>query len=160
MNLLDIKVQSDLERCVEGYISQKDHSSPETPNILRGGIVVMLFSWLESRTSTKCDWKKLHDPKQHKPFKWWGWDELINFHKIRHCFAHDENGKLLTKYQKAIADFQKLITDGKVTRKAFRAGKFVPVQPYYKIQNNRIILNDQAIHKCLSITGRFYLAIP
>ena len=160
MILVDIKVQRDLQRCVEGYISKKDHSSPETPNILRGGIIVMLFSWLESRTATKCDWSKLHDPSQQKPFPWWGWDELINFHKIRHCFAHDENGKLLTTYQKNIVDFQKLITDGKVTRKESRTSKNVTVQPYYEIQSNRIILNDQAIQKCLSITGHFYMAIP
>ena len=67
--------------------------------------------------------------------KWDGWEELGNFFRLRHCFAH-EIGRVTNKQRKDIISFlnklngQKVLYDGKI------------VEPYFDIDNDEIIMLD------------------
>ena len=43
--------------------------------------------------------------------RWYGWEEFVNFHRIRHCFAH-KNGLLLKGHTSHITSFQKKLKQG------------------------------------------------
>jgi hypothetical protein len=108
-----------------------------------------MFAWVEDNTST--DWAALHDVAQPRPFSWISWDEFVNMHKIRHCFAHRMDGSMLPNYEADIVAFCQALSQQKVQKQ--RVGGAVEiVRPYYCVDGNKITLLEGAAQRCMEIT--------
>ena len=64
---------------------------------------------------------------------WCGWQELGNFYRLRHCFAH-EFGRLTDKQRPHVLKFLHALESGEV-----KDGKGV-IEPYFKVENDEIIM--------------------
>ena len=72
--------------------------------------------------------------------KWQGWEELGNFFRLRHCFAH-ELGRVTDRQRVGVTAFLKKLQSGNVIWNARWQGQEV-VQPYYEITNDEIIMKE------------------
>lgn len=66
---------------------------------------------------------------------WDGWEELGNFFRLRHCFAH-ELGKVTDRQRPHVTSFLKKLEDGRVVYEGNT------VQPYFEIVSDEIIMKD------------------
>lgn len=64
---------------------------------------------------------------------WEGWNELANFFRLRHCFAH-EFGRLLDKQRPEVLAFLRNLRSGQVSY-----GGTV-VQPYFDVVNDEVVM--------------------
>jgi hypothetical protein len=64
---------------------------------------------------------------------WYGWPELGNFYRLRHCFAH-EFGRLTDHQRPHILAFLRALETGRV-----REGTTV-IAPYFKLEDDEIIM--------------------
>lgn len=126
---------------------------PDTYNVLSGAIVVAMFAWVEENAHP--DWRVLHDVNQPKPFSWVSWNEFVNMHKIRHCFAHTMDGTLLPNYADDIIAFCQTLSELKVQKEKVD-GTIEIVQPYYSVNGNKITLLEGAVQRCLEITISYW----
>ena len=82
--------------------------------------------------------------------KWYGWHLLVNFIRLRHCFAH-EYGRLTEKQDKHIREFLACLKS-----QAIKDENGEPVQPYYSIGANREIeLKPEALDCFRRLMGSF-----
>lgn len=72
--------------------------------------------------------------------KWYGWPELGNFVRIRHCFAH-RYGKVLPRHHNNLVSFMSKLQDGLIIDEK---GDTIP--KYYDIINDEIFLDHNALH--------------
>jgi len=159
MILDDVELQRDLQRCITGYIAGGDWGNPNTPNVLRGGCIIMYISWLEE-SWPDINWRDLHNPEIRKPFDWWGWPILLNFHKLRNSFSHHAEGTIWEEDHAYFLEFHQKLQQQEIKKFYNKSEKEEPVEEYYHIDNDRIILEDSAIQECLAITAKCYLEIP
>lgn len=78
---------------------------------------------------------------------WYGWNELGNFIRLRHCFAH-KFGRLLERHRPHIEAFHRQLEEGLiVSRLRLDAGREEEVVPvYYQIKDGEVILQHEARH--------------
>jgi hypothetical protein len=112
-----------LERLVTDLISQTPHSgAAEDPTIPTVGNLRRWQSHLNL------------DPK------WYGWSELGNFIRLRHCFAH-EFGRLTGKQKAEVENFLTKLQNGSILDKK---GEKVPA--YYEIVGREIVLKPESLN--------------
>ena len=80
---------------------------------------------------------------------WYGWPELGNFFRLRHCFAHDF-GRLTQRQESQIRSFAHEIDQASVIDH-----KGEPVQQYMRFQGQDIHLEDGWIHRFRIILAGF-----
>ncbi len=149
MVLTDLNLHRSLEKIVNEGVSHLNNIyplHPDTQNVLIGSIIVAMFAWVEVNASP--NWAVLHDTNQAKPFQWISWDEFINMHKIRHCFAHRIDGFILPNYASDIQAFQQRLSNGQVSKERLD-GTVEIVEPYYRILGNNIALGPSAVSRCM-----------
>ncbi|MFQ5872203.1 MAG: hypothetical protein ACE5JL_00175 [Dehalococcoidia bacterium] len=122
---------------------------PDTQNVLVGSIIVAMFAWVENNASP--NWGALHDANQQKPFQWISWDEFINLHKIRHCFAHLMDGTMLPNYAADIAAFHGELSAGRVSKELIKGG-IETVKAYYRITGGKVVLEPGAVSRAMQLT--------
>lgn len=84
--------------------------------------------------------------------RWYGWEEFVNFHRIRHCFAH-KNGLLLKGHASHITSFQKKLKQGTVKD---RNGK--KLDSYYDISSQKeIMLKATALERLRILSMEFLI---
>jgi len=84
--------------------------------------------------------------------RWYGWDEFVNFYRIRHCFAHNK-GILLKGHDQHLIDFREKLEKGLVKDRYGRQ-----VDPYYNISSqNEIILENDAFNRLRILCMEFLI---
>lgn len=84
--------------------------------------------------------------------KWYGWQELANFVRIRHCFAH-EFGNMHDIHLPVKTGLQNYLSDLKAGIKVDEKG--ITIQPYYEIKNDRIFLLNESTDRFRIISYYF-----
>jgi hypothetical protein len=110
-----------LERLVSDLKSQKPHSGASpNPNI---------------------PYKKLQDWQSYLNLNpnWYGWHELANFYRLRHCFAH-EFGRLSNRQMQHVNNFLKKLLSGSILDENRKK-----ISGYYKIVRREIIIKPEAL---------------
>lgn len=134
------------------YMQEATHGEV---NYVRGGGIVMMFSWLQHNCSDTIWQNRINIPRL---FSWpglSGWLEFINFNRIRHCFAHNGDGKLLPNHALSIKNFLEKFNHNPPLDSRSNTRK-----PYYSIQNDRIVLTANALHWCKVSIVKFYNNLP
>jgi len=80
---------------------------------------------------------------------WHGWQELGNFIRIRHCFAH-VYGKVLQRHRTDLVSFRDRLQSGNITDEERKT-----VPNYYDIVNDEIILKPEALHHFRKLANSF-----
>lgn len=126
-----------------------DKLSPEEKNILRGGGIIMMFSWTQYRCPNDIWSNRYNDCK---PFQWDHWNEFINFNYTRNCFAHSGDGMMMSPdYHRR--DIERFLEEFERNPPVDNRGN--RIQPYYRIEGNKIILMSNALRRCRSICLEF-----
>jgi len=149
-------LQRSLERLVnEGIRNLNDTKPlhPDTQNVLIGSIIVAMYGWVELKINP--DWTVLHDSQQQKPFAWISWDEFVNLHKIRHCYAHRMDGTMLANYANDITTFHQRLSNKEIEYERLD-GEIDIIKPYYDISNGKIILKPRAVSRTMQLTIMYY----
>ena len=78
---------------------------------------------------------------------WYGWNELGNFIRLRHCYAH-EFGRMLDRQRPHVEDFLTQLQNGligdRLRLREDEEGEIVP--DYYEIVDGEVILQRRALH--------------
>lgn len=64
---------------------------------------------------------------------WYGWPELGNFYRLRHCFAH-EFGRLTDCQRPHVLEFLRALENGQVMEEK------TVIEPYFKVEEDEIIM--------------------
>ena len=156
MSLTDLSLHRSLARIVQegvSHVNELHPLHPDAQNVLIGSIVVAMFAWVEENAHP--NWALLHDSNQAKPFLWVSWDEFINMHKIRHCFAHSMDGTMLPNYATDIQVFLQKLLNGSVQKERLD-GISETVKPYYSVTGNKITLSPSIIPRCMQLTTKYW----
>jgi len=119
-------------------------------NPLRGAGIILMFAWLQGQYDEN-KWQNLI----HPPNTWQQADEWRNLYLIRHCFAHSLNGDLLDRHRQSIIDFHQRLANGDITDLKGRTE-----EEYYRIENDRVILENRAVRKSRSLCIQFLQQFP
>ena len=82
--------------------------------------------------------------------KWYGWAELGNFFRLRHCFAH-EFGRLTKRQEKGINDFIRSLQSCNVLDRDNQ-----PVKGYIHINGDDILLTENWMNRFRIILADFF----
>jgi len=114
-------------------------------SVLKGIGIVSIFAWVQSYYP-EARWSQILNP----PHAWSDFEEWNNLRRIRHCFAHSYEGDLLVAQGPCIIAFHQRLVNGEFTDDNGNA-----IKPYYKIENNRVVLENNAVRRARALCIRF-----
>ena len=148
-----LSLLGDLNQLIEQGITHfetiGDNMETEAPNFARGAGIVMQLAWLEG-SYTKEEWNE----KKNPPTSWKYAEEFRNFYQMRHCFAHFGDGTFFETKRAGIESFLQKLESGEITDED-EQGRITVRTPYYRIENDTIVLDCNATRRCRMICFRF-----
>jgi len=110
----------------------------ELENFIRGLCIIYYFSFLQSNI-VKTQWEQIKSPKgtQRSTFKKVDWDKFDLLKYARDCFAHNWDGQIFPEDQENTKYFRSILSRSTLT--------------FLSLDNDKIILSDNATFECLQV---------